>query len=387
MSAVDIPVMPRATGATRPLSYQQVTQSTRPCPLETSRASNRAEHFADWDTDTSKPDGFVCQLMSAHAPASIIGRFGEAGFDELGTGHIAHGNEARTPGTIGGRFVRPVLAGVLDFGVDGRDPFLFAGTLRHGQLRFRGACHVLTAVDDAIGAGDVFAQSQVNTDLGMSERFGPCSHCALQVDVPTSACVLTEAPGLDGAFNRTRQPQAKDTSAKADCIPSYANGLVGEGNPAERPLAGTPGQTAFTELMPSDGVFHADTLDGLGGQSEIVRCAFGQNTQIVIGQPTPIPTPGQYGDLVADVPHPVDGPGHAGEVRGGRAVFDAVLVRKDHSRIISRKAASFLTITLPKEKKLLALQANLLLSPCLKAGGLRRTLANPSMHWQRAKGL
>jgi hypothetical protein len=58
-------------------------------------------------------------------------------------------------------------------------------------------------------------------------------------------------------------------------------------------------------------------------------------------------------------------------VLGRGAVFNAVLVRKDHAAIIARNAASLLTILLPKEKNLLALQANLI-SPWLKPGGLRR---------------
>ena len=98
-----------------------VPQSTRTRPRETGRASDAGEHFTDWDADTSKPDGFVGQLVSAHAPARIIGRFGEAGFDQLDAGDVTHGDEPGTSGNGGRDFVRPVLADVLDLGVDGRD--------------------------------------------------------------------------------------------------------------------------------------------------------------------------------------------------------------------------------------------------------------------------
>ena len=93
MRAVDIPMMPSTARAARPFSYPQRTQSTRSRPLETDRASDAGEHFADWDADTSKPNGFVFQLMSDHAPARIVGRFGHAGFGQLRTGHIAYGDE------------------------------------------------------------------------------------------------------------------------------------------------------------------------------------------------------------------------------------------------------------------------------------------------------
>src|SRR5688572_3817888 len=97
---------------TTPLSYQQVTQSTWTCPLETDRASHRAERFTDWDADTSKPDGFVVQLVPTHAPASIVGRFGEGGFGQLHTGHVPHGNEACPSGNGRHDLVRPIFAGV-----------------------------------------------------------------------------------------------------------------------------------------------------------------------------------------------------------------------------------------------------------------------------------
>jgi hypothetical protein len=80
MRRVDIPMMRDTTGATRPFSYPQRTQSTRPTSSEAARASDTGERFPDRDADTSKPNGFVGQLMSDHAPARIIGRFGHLGF-------------------------------------------------------------------------------------------------------------------------------------------------------------------------------------------------------------------------------------------------------------------------------------------------------------------
>ena len=47
------------TVRTSPRSYLQATQSTWSGPLETGRARDAGEHFADGDADTSKPDGFV----------------------------------------------------------------------------------------------------------------------------------------------------------------------------------------------------------------------------------------------------------------------------------------------------------------------------------------
>ena len=134
LCSVDVPIMRHTTRATRPRSYPQRPQSTRTRPRETGRASDAGEHFTDWDADTSKPDGFVGQLVSEHAPASIIGRFGERSFHQLDAGDVTHGDEPGTSGNGGRGFVRPVLADVLDLGVDGRDSRLFAGALGKRQL-------------------------------------------------------------------------------------------------------------------------------------------------------------------------------------------------------------------------------------------------------------
>jgi hypothetical protein len=208
---------------TRPLSYQQVTQSTRTRSVETDRASHRAERLTDWDADTSKPDGFVCQLMSAHAPASIIDRFGETSLHESSAGHVTNGDEPGTPGNGCCDLVSPVLPCVHDLGVDGFDTLFLPGSLGFGERVCVLSGQVLPGIDDPIGASDVFTQTQVNADLSMSEWFGTLNYFALQVHVPATACVLGEASGFESPFDRTRQPQAKNTATKVDFIPSYAD--------------------------------------------------------------------------------------------------------------------------------------------------------------------
>jgi hypothetical protein len=150
-------------------------------------------------------------------------------------------------------------------------PLLFACLLRHGQLRFVLTCQILSAVHHAIGTGHLLRQTQVDTDLGFSQRFCAVGNLALQVDVPPATGVLGEASGLHGSLDGTRQPQAQETATKADGIPSYADGLIREWDPAKGALAGTPPQTTLAELTSPEGIFHADTLDRLGEQAEIVR--------------------------------------------------------------------------------------------------------------------
>src|SRR5687768_16526393 len=71
LGGVDITLMRRSTARTDPLSYPQGTESTRTGALATVRASDTGERFTACDTDTSKPVGFICQLMSDTVPGSI----------------------------------------------------------------------------------------------------------------------------------------------------------------------------------------------------------------------------------------------------------------------------------------------------------------------------
>jgi len=149
--------------------------------------------------------------MSDHAPACIIGRFGHVGFGHLGAGHIAHRDEIGTPNNFGGAFVRPVLANVLDFGVNRLDAVGFSGPLRQGQLVFVLPGEVVPALRFvSIGAGDLIGDTEVDTDAMHAEpelRF--VFDFALKVDVPAASGVLREAAGFDLAEGLTREPKTE----------------------------------------------------------------------------------------------------------------------------------------------------------------------------------
>jgi len=329
MCSIDIPIMRDTTRATRPFSYPQCTQSTRPRPLQAGRASHTGEHLTTWDADTSKPDGFVVQLMPAHAPARIVGRFGEGGFDQLRTGHVPHSDEPGTPGDLRRDFVRPVLTAVADFGMQRLDALLFASPLRQRQGVFVLPRQVRSAVDHAIGAGDLLGQAQVNADFGVSGRLRAVCDLALQVDIPAATGVLGEAPGFDRPFDSTRQPQAKKPTTEANAVSVEVDGLIGKGYPAERAFAGTPGQATCAELpLPRD-VLCADTLHSLGVETERFGCASNEGMQVIHRQETPVPAPSEHRHFIAVVPHRMNGVGHADEMLASGTVLDAVLKGDD----------------------------------------------------------
>ena len=78
---------------------------------------------------------------------------------------------------------------------------------------------IVTAIDDAIGAGNLVDQSKVNTDLRLANRLQCIGNLALEVHVPAAPRILGEAPGLDDAFDRAGQPQP-------EAMPTIRDGVV-----------------------------------------------------------------------------------------------------------------------------------------------------------------
>lgn len=72
-SRVDIPIMQDTARGTTPGSDAELTQSTRPGACATGRASLARQVFWPWHTDTSKPIGFICQLVPDRVPGRIVG--------------------------------------------------------------------------------------------------------------------------------------------------------------------------------------------------------------------------------------------------------------------------------------------------------------------------
>ena len=241
MCRVHIPMMQRTTGRAAPFSYPQRPQSTRPGPLQAGRASDAGEHLTAWDADTSKPDGFVVQLMSGDAPGSIIGRFGKWGLGQLRAGGIADNEQSCATANGGCDFVRPVSPDIGNFGMECLDPLRFACTLGKRQCVFIGTCEILATVDAPVRAGDLMDKPKINANLGLPHGLCTVDNLALQIDIPPAPSVLGETARFDRAPNGTGQPQPEAMPTVCDDIAGEADIGGLEGNPAQRAfLRGCP---------------------------------------------------------------------------------------------------------------------------------------------------
>lgn len=145
---------------TRPYSYAQCTQCTRPCSVQTGRASHTGPRFVDFAVDHAKPLGFVVQACAKLAPSGIVHGFGHASFAEFGTRDIADHNHLCPVDNIRGGLVRPVFATVGDFGMDrlkellGMVALLCFNVRADGVHRDMPCCtHVVRRSPQAIRAG------------------------------------------------------------------------------------------------------------------------------------------------------------------------------------------------------------------------------------------
>src|SRR5262249_2151257 len=89
-----VSIMFNATCRTAPYSYAERAQSTRPCPLQTVRASHARPGFVVFAVDRSKPDGFVVQERPRYAPRCVVDRLCHGGMGQLCTRYITNNQQA-----------------------------------------------------------------------------------------------------------------------------------------------------------------------------------------------------------------------------------------------------------------------------------------------------
>src|SRR5262249_54861324 len=133
----------------------------------------------------------------------------------------------------GCRFVRPIQARVGDLGLDGFDALLFACTLRHSEGIFVSTRQMGTAIDDAIRAGNLGKQPQVNAYFCLSRWLFGIGNLTLKIHVPSAPHILGEAPSLGDALNWSGPPQAEAMPAVRGCVVLELDIRCFERNPAE----------------------------------------------------------------------------------------------------------------------------------------------------------
>ena len=127
-------------------SYSQCTESTRAGTGTAHRASRTGVALRDLAGNHAQPLGLVFQACAKVAPPGIVDGFGHTSFGKLWTADITDGNQLHPLDDGRGSFMRPVLAAMGNFGMDGFDTPLFVGTLRSCQCLFVLPCQIFSRV-------------------------------------------------------------------------------------------------------------------------------------------------------------------------------------------------------------------------------------------------
>ena len=318
---------------TRPHSYAQCPQSTRPGAMQADRASDTGPAFVDFAVNHSKPFGCVFQECAKGSPTGIVGRCGEPGVGQPGTRYIPHGNQPGPCDDCRGLFMRPILAAIGHLGMHRFGPFDLPGTLYLGQnggivpgdIASR---HWLLL----IRTGELVFQPQVNADLCLSCGKSGVFYFALEIHVPVPPNILGEAPSFEAPCEWPREPEAKALPGVGDRIVSDLDAAPFERHPAQRAPAAPPLQADFLALSTPCGVFAADFAQGVRVQSQLFRGASRQVDQVKLRQEPPIAPVGMQAPFVGIVPHEVDGPCHAQQMLAAGGVFDPVAVGQQATR-------------------------------------------------------
>lgn len=321
MCSVDIPIMRDTTDATRPFSYPQRPQSTRPGLLKTGRASDAGAGFIDFAVVHPQPIGLVFQECAKLMPTGIVDRLRHAGFGKFRAGDIAHDDQLGAANDLCGFLVRPVFAGVFDLGVKGSHPAFLACTLRHGQIVCVAAREVFPVVLSPIRTRCLIFETQINANLSITKRRTCVFDFTLEVDVPTSTSVLGEASGFDVALDRARQPEFKGSPKVGDRVACNLQESGLERHPAQRLLAAAPLETPLAKLLASGGVLSAYLRDGIRVQAQLFRRASRQADQVVGSQHAAFSAPCQDLDFIAEVPHGMHSPRKPDQVVAVLAIF------------------------------------------------------------------
>ena len=229
-------------------------------------------------------------------------------------------------------------------------------------------------------------QTKINTEV-TGAGVGSNSYKTNNVDIPASASVFVERDGAHVGRDFACLPEPECLAAVFDPVAQDLDVLVGARNPPKTTPCSfglTPRQLAALGVESSSPVFLAHLLDGLGVQAQFLTSSVGELHQIVCRKPLAIPTKHVKGSLIAEVPHKIYGVSHADQLLARRStVLDPKLVgsymlqgfltrstigtglRQDVEGGASPTTSMYLPphLSTPKVR---------LVSPCLKAGALRR---------------
>ena len=280
----------------------------------------------------------------------------------------------------------PIFTDISDLGMDTLCKSGFTSALRHRQpIRVLYRQVIPVELPTIRQRGNSF-QTKINSNVDGAGIRGKVYNTH-NVDIPATTSIFVETDGTNICRDLSCIPKSEGLASELNTVACNLHILVSAWNPTKTAPGSfglTPGQLASFGVESSSPVFLANLLDGLGVKPEFLANSVGEFHQIISRKPLTMPPEHVKGSLIAVVPNQVDGFSPADQMLTRRAtVLDPKLVgsyilqgfltrssigtglRQDVEGGASPSSSMDLPPCLSNPK-------SRLISPCLKAGALRR---------------
>jgi hypothetical protein len=202
--------MLRAALTSRSCAAPQSEHSQRLIPSPAIPLARRTglgtESFVGFDKHGPVPAGLVAEHVSEGGPPRVRHRLGHPGLLQGRRVHVADDDQTVFPNDPSGLFVKVVVPGIGDLGVDSPLPALVAGALGLAKRSLVFPVVLKRRNGLAVAQSGEFLQPEVNPDLP-DARSQVVSNFALEGDIPAPASVLDESAGPELAADLPRLPE------------------------------------------------------------------------------------------------------------------------------------------------------------------------------------
>lgn len=321
-----------------PHSHSEVCDTFRAAGRTAARADSGTKRLIHLFVFRPIRNRLVGEHCSEGRPTSIKDGLRHVGFGEPGGVYVTDSDVIERSNDAGREFVQMVPPSVGDFGVDLCRLTLLSRALSNSEFvsQLRDVARILNLF--AIRhAGQVF-QPEVDS-YGVTLRPRLCIwYLNRNVDVPTSASVLGEAPAIcelssmrnrAGVEHSVRYAEKCESAAYRSYVPAF------ERNPQQRLLAAIAKKWPL-RLLAGLGVDAGKRTDAVCMDAKFFGTPGGQLLKIKRARPLLRPSKSVFLSVIEEVPHEVDCARLP--YQGALVIFYSVSVRKDHPQIIPERA-------------------------------------------------
>jgi hypothetical protein len=336
---VNVAVMNDTATHARPFSYTQVFSAFRTAERSALGTNLSRESFIHFHVPGPVRNRFIAEHVAEGRPAGVAHGLCESSAAQACGGNVSNSNEVVTADEVSARLVQEVPSLICDLGVDGAGLALAAGTLGLPEALLGLSVDLWRGNRLAVRCGGQSLQAEVYANGPRRSPRLRLGHFHDEVQVPAPASVGRKAGAvhdLAAVGYRAGHPNVVVGATEAQAVRESPAGVGPDRNPAEAAPA-TVTQPTTMALPQGPSVLLADGADRAAAEPEGLGCADRQLLDGECARPSVSALNGCLLGVPTKVPHEIDSPRHAVQLRSV-LVFNAVSEGEMQHLIISRHA-------------------------------------------------